>query len=133
MKAERIKSDSKTDLSKVHIYILGSVHTWGGGGGGGEVLAVKVLTVLLADQHRKLSCLSGASSCYWSQGTASHTKRSVSAGTCFFFFFFKPGQGERLPVKKEKKEKEKGAYASTAEACEIILISSHVSISEYMS
>ena len=40
---------------------------------GGRVLAVKVFlfTVLLAEleQHQKQSCLAGASTCFWTQGT----------------------------------------------------------------
>ena len=57
--------------------------------------------VLLADQHGKRSCLAGASTYYrpvYRVSPASHTKRSVSAGTWYRRLYFSP-VGKHLPVK----------------------------------
>ena len=58
---------------------------------------------LLADPHQKRSSLAGASTCFCTQcyrvSPTSHTKRSVSAGTCYRRLYFSPVLGKHLPVK----------------------------------
>ena len=58
--------------------------------------------VLLADQHRKRSCLAGASTCFWTQCTEylqQVTQSAVSAGTWYRRLYFSTVLGKHLLVK----------------------------------
>ena len=59
--------------------------------------------VLLADQHRKRSCLAGASTCFWTQCTEylqQVTQSAVSAGTLYRrLYHFSTVLGKHLSVK----------------------------------
>ena len=64
---------------------------------------VTVSVVLLADQHRKRSCLAEASTCFWTLGTehlqqgTQNPQFQLVCGTSDFYFLLL--QGEHLPVK----------------------------------
>ena len=70
---------------KVFASTMWNIHT-----ATGETLSI----VLLADQHRKWSCLAGAPSCFWTQGTeyniqqvTQSTQFQPATGNFLFLFF----------------------------------------------
>ena len=119
-KWSRKKSHSKADLSKrkwnglvsccQHSYFRTCPFKEAGG-----VFSVKVFTssmwriqhlvsafiVLLADQHRKRSCLVGASMCFWTQDTEylQQVTKSAQFSPYLVPVTFLPVQAKHLPVK----------------------------------